>query len=108
MLKEFKTDDRRIINIDLNEISIIDFFDYEDNESKIYEITIHTKAGFNFLILKEIDYQKALDFYNKLLQAYKESQMQIDTEKRLKAYIQDIDNKVAIEVKKYLDKITGK
>lgn len=108
MLKEFKKEDRGIVNVDLNEISLIDFHDYENKTGKIYEILIHTKAGYNFPIFKSIDYQKSLDFYNEILEAYKESQNQLDTEKRLKAYIEDVDKKIAIEVKNYLDKITGK
>lgn len=109
MLKEFKLErEERVISLDLNEITLVEHSTINRNENKEYEVYIMTKAGFNRPIFTTPIYKESINIYNEILEAYKESRNQLDTEKRLKAYIEDVDNKIAIEVKKYLDKITGK
>jgi len=109
MLKEFDLkNENRSISLDLNDISLIDHCRFEYDENVEYVINVMTKSGFERPVYRTESYKNSRDFYENLLQAYKESQNQLDTEKRLKAYIEQIDNKIATEVKKYLDKITGK
>lgn len=105
MFKEIKNGDNKMF-IDLNEIVGIKIDSYESKGNTSYSVNLLMNLGGYLTIASSLTQDDSESIYKQMNIAIQENKENQDVEKRLKAYINDIDRQVAKEVKHYLDNIT--
>lgn len=107
MYKEYSVTDR-ITLVDLDDVRSVSFSKDDIRDKNIFrvELTLSTNGFVGLAMFKDKD--EALNFYKLIKEDLKKNKEKSDVEKRLKAYIENIDTQIAKEVKSYLDKIVKK
>lgn len=109
MYKEIKYKDSKIF-VDLDDVVGVGLNSYKrGREETIYHnLELLRKNGFVSPLFDSQDKEKVEDAYKEICFMLKENKEKADVEKRLRAYIEDIDTQVAKEVKQYLDNLTNR